>query len=100
MFCPNCGTQLASGVNFCPNCGTKVVAAATNDLDNRVMLLSLGNCARTTAAALLQQICGYSTEEALLIVDNAPIVIARGLNDAQARFLAQALAEYGLEVSV
>ena len=102
MFCPNCGTQLADGVNFCPNCGEKVaaIAQAVNDNDNRVMLLSLGNCARATAAALLHQICGYDTDDALLIVDNAPITVARGLNDDQARFLAQALSEYGLEVSV
>lgn len=100
MFCPNCGTQLDAGVNFCPNCGTKVAAVTTAAAENRVMLLSLGGCARPTAAALLQQICGYTAEEALLIVDNAPIVVARGLTDSQARYLAQALAEYGLEVSV
>jgi len=103
MFCPNCGTQLAAGVNFCPNCGTKVAAVTTvktAENDNRVMLVSLGDCARATASALLQQICGYSAEEALLILDNVPIVIARSLNDNQARYLAQALAEYGLEVSV
>lgn len=102
MFCPNCGTQLADGVNFCPNCGEKVaaIAQAANENDNRVMLLSLGNCARATAAALLHQICGYDTDDALLIVDNAPITVARNLNDDQARFLAQALCEYGLEVSV
>ncbi|MBR1822081.1 MAG: zinc ribbon domain-containing protein, partial [Clostridia bacterium] len=106
MFCPNCGTQLANGVNFCPNCGTQVSAIAATvtttaaSEGNMVMLLSLGSCARTTAAALLQQICGYASDEALLIVDSAPITVARGLNDAQARYLAQALAEYGLEVSV
>ncbi len=103
MFCPNCGTQLPAGVNFCPNCGTKVsgvTTVKTADNDNRVMLLSLGTCARTTAAALLAQICGYTTEEALLIVDNAPIVVARSLNDNQAMYLAQALTEFGLEVSV
>ncbi|MBR0367082.1 MAG: zinc ribbon domain-containing protein [Clostridia bacterium] len=106
MFCPNCGTQLAGGVNFCPNCGTRVndiartVAATDVNQGNTLMLLSLGTCARTTAAALLQQLCGYAPDEALLIVDSMPIKVARGLTDAQARYLAQAFSEYGLEVAV
>ena len=106
MFCPNCGTQLGNGVNFCPNCGTKVVAVTPMAINptaaqgNMVMLLSLGACARATAAVLLQQLCGYGTDEALIIVDSAPITVARGLTDAQARYLAQAFAEYGMEVSV
>ncbi len=101
MFCSNCGIQLAAGVNFCPNCGTRVKApAASTNQGNMVMLVSVGTSNRATAAALLARICGYSEEEALLIVDSAPITVARGLNDAQARYLAQALAEYGIEVSV
>ena len=101
MFCSNCGIQLAAGVNFCPNCGTRVIApAASTNPGNMVMLVSVGTSNRATAAALLARICGYSDEEALLIVDSAPITVARGLNDAQARYLAQALAEYGIEVSV
>ncbi len=103
MFCPNCGTQLGSGVNFCPNCGTKVatvVATQAVEKDNMVMLVSLGTCARTTAAALLSHVCGYASDDALLIVDNVPITVARGLTDAQARYLAQAFTEYGLEVSI
>lgn len=106
MFCPNCGTQLQDGVNFCPNCGTKVVAVTPMTVNpaaaqgNMLMLLSLGTCARATAAVLLQQLCGYDTDDALLIVDSAPITVARGLTDAQARYLAQAFSEYGMEVSV
>lgn len=23
MYCPNCGTEFADGVNFCPKCGTQ-----------------------------------------------------------------------------
>ena len=104
MFCPNCGTQLATGVNFCPECGTQVNniarTATVEEKGNRVMLVSLGDCARPTALALLQQVCGYSPEEAVLIIDNTPLTVARGLSDAQARYLAQAFAEYGMEVSV
>jgi len=101
MFCSNCGIQLSSGVNFCPNCGARVsVVTTAAQAGNMVMLVSVGNSNRATAAALLSRICGYSDEEALLIVDSAPITVARGLSDAQARYLAQALAEYGIEVSV
>lgn len=102
MFCPNCGTQLGAGVNFCPECGTKVTAtvAVVDARDNMLMLVSLGTCARTTAAALLQQVCGYDASDALLIVDSVPITVARSLTDAQARYLAQAFTEYGLEVSI
>jgi len=101
MFCSNCGIQLSAGVNFCPNCGTRVtVITNAASPGNMVMLVSLGTSTRGTAAALLSRICGYSDEDALLIADSAPITVARGLNDAQARYLAQALAEYGMEVSV
>ena len=100
MFCTNCGAQLPAGVNFCPNCGTRVTPVATTQPGYMVMLVSLGSGNRATAAALLARICGYSDEEALLIADSAPITVARGLSDAQARYLAQALAEYGIEVSV
>ena len=64
MFCPNCGTQLGAGDNFCPNCGTKVSNLTTGaNPGNMVMLLSLGACTRNTAAALLQQICGYQVRD-------------------------------------
>ena len=108
MYCPNCGTQLAAGINFCPNCGTKVntvvntavSATYTVEEGNMVMLVDMGTCARTTGANVLSSLCGYTNDEALLIVQNTPITVARGLSDAQARFLAQAMAEYGMDVSV
>ena len=101
MYCSNCGVPLADGVNFCPNCGTRVSPVVTATAPGyKVMLVSVGTGNRATAAALLSRICGYTEDEALLIADSAPIVVARGLSDAQARYLAQALAEYGIEVSV
>ena len=119
MFCSNCGAQVVTGANFCPNCGAALTSAAapvTNITsavgaasiagtagvagDNTVMILSLDSCPRATAVSLIQQLCGYTAEEAALIADSAPVAVARYLSDPQARCLAQALCEYGLEVAV
>lgn len=107
MFCSNCGSQIPDGSNFCANCGAQLTAAvvptivnATVGGDNSVMLLSLGACSAYNAAGLLQQLCGYSAEDAQTMVASVPIAIARGLTDAQANTLAQALCEYGLDISI
>ena len=116
MFCSNCGAQVADGANFCPNCGAQLNAVAATTVPtvataatpiptaavagDTVMLVSLGSCAPDNAACLLQQTCGYGADEALLIAQSAPCAVARGLTDAQARYLAQALSEYGMEISV
>ena len=107
MYCPNCGTLIGEGVNFCPNCGAQLKAVvqptvvATSAVEgNMVMVTSLGTCSQVTAAALFQQVCGYSAEEAALLAVNVPITVARKLTDSQARYLAQAFTEYGMEVSV
>lgn len=73
---------------------------AASYADNCVMLVSLGTCDAYTAADVLEETCGYTETDARLIVASTPITLARDLNDTQAAVLAQALCEYGMEVTV
>ena len=117
-YCVRCGQQLGDGMNFCPVCGTAVTAAGTQQeqpipiaetapaydpataTDYRVILFSRGSCSAANARALLRDILGYSSSEARNILTMAPVEIACNLNMAQALYLAQALTEYGIEVTV
>ena len=117
-FCVRCGQQLEDGMNFCPVCGTAVTAAEAavetpipivdttpaydpaTASDYRVILFSRGNCSAANARALLRDILGYSTSEARNILNMAPVEIACNMTMVQAMYLAQALTEYGIEVTV
>ena len=117
-FCVRCGQQLDEGMNYCPVCGTAVTAADTaaettipivdttpaydpaTASDYRVILFSRGSCSAANARALLRDILGYSASEARNILNIAPVEIACNMTMAQAMYLAQALTEYGIEVTV
>ena len=117
-FCVRCGQSLEDGMNFCPVCGTAVAATDTPQAqtipivdtapaydpatatDYRVILFSRGNCSAANARALLRDILGYSSSEARNILSMAPVEIACNMTMAQALYLAQALTEYGIEVTV
>ena len=124
IFCTNCGRALDDGTNFCPLCGTAVAVGADADTtasaatdpipvtqtvpvydpasaaDYRVILFSRGTCSAANARALLRDILGYSASEARNILNIVPVEIACNMNMAQAMYLAQALTEYGMEISV
>lgn len=104
--CPNCGAEAGIGARFCTYCGTQLSAAPGASYataaqgDYSVMLLSPGTCTAAAAAELVSDACGYTDAEAAELVRNAPITVARNLSETQAAYLAQALSEYGMEVSV
>lgn len=107
MYCPYCGTQLSDGVNYCPNCGAPVAAATITSItanradgDYRLILLNRGTCTKTQTVELLEDLLGYSTSLATQLYAGMPIEIAEGLTETQARYLAQAFAEYGVQVSI
>ncbi len=118
VFCVNCGRALDDGMRFCPLCGTAVSAedsygGATVPIteppssydpaaasDYRVILFSRGTCSAANARALLRDILGYTASEARNILTMAPVEIACNMTMAQAMYLAQALTEYGMSVSV
>lgn len=125
-FCAYCGTLIPDGSKFCSSCGAPVTAATVaqpvyqpvyqsvvtqpvvaqpviNPVISSglsVMLVSTGSCPRSAADDLISDICGYSDYEADQIIANTPITIAQELTESQATYLAQALSEYGMEVSV
>ncbi|MBE5808774.1 MAG: hypothetical protein E7317_10615 [Clostridiales bacterium] len=103
-YCSNCGVLIDGVVRYCPNCGVAVnLAAATNagvQGDYRIILISKGTCSRTNAINLLEDLFEYTTAQAATIVDSAPMEAALGLTATQAQYIAQAMTEYGMDVSV
>ena len=118
VFCVNCGRALDDGMRFCPLCGTAVSSAdpsaetpapisgttpsydPASASDYRVILFSRGSCSAANARALLRDILGYTASEARNILAMVPMEIACSMTMAQAMYLAQALTEYGMSVSV
>ena len=104
-------------MNFCPSCGTPVNAPASAPIntpaaeqsvvntqnalaDYRLILLSVGDCTKKNAAEMTEDLFGYSASDAKKLVNAAPVEIACGLTGEQAQYLAQAMTEYGMQVSV
>ncbi len=107
MYCPYCGNQLNEGVNFCPNCGAPVEATQTISItanqaegNYRLILISRGTCTKAATVELLEDLLGYSETIAAQLYANMPVEIAEGLTEPQARYTAQAFAEYGVSVSI
>ncbi len=112
-YCQHCGAAITTDARFCAYCGaalelpvttsqaTAVLSSQTTAVgDYSVILLSQGACSRNEAVRLITAACGYTGEEALLLVETAPVTLARELPRLQAVCLAQALTEKGMEVSL
>ena len=115
-FCPHCGTQVAQSANFCPNCGKNLATASAGTVVSptvasgvnsvytgdgyAVMLVSVGTATAAVAADLISDTCGYTDAEALVLVGNAPTLIAQNLTRQQAVYLSQCMTEYGLEAAI
>ena len=120
-FCEYCGSALNAGVRFCPNCGAPTpvaVSAASSSggsaanpfstifsgttpvADYDIVLISTGICPRSVCVDLLEDTMGYTQGEATRLVGAMPVKIARSMGRRQARVVAQALAEYGVQVAI
>lgn len=109
--CEYCGQLIENGSRFCANCGAPVTATQTKVESQEstmvsgsgnysVILVSLGNCTKAAAADLLEDTLGYSEAESSDLFLMLPAQVAQMLNNQQANYLAQAMTEYGMEVSV
>ena len=117
-FCPYCGNTVTAEMRFCPACGREQPAAgagaAAEDartaapdtaavpgaLQHRIVLRSANSCPRPNALHLLESLLGYSAEEAYSLLSCLPTEIAHDLSAEQALYVAQALSENGMQVSV
>ena len=105
-YCPNCGKLIADSANFCQYCGADVanvlISEEPDDLDTgyRVVVFSRGSCTAKTAREVLADLLGYTLSTAKELLDECPVEVADELSELQALTIAQALAEYGMEVTV
>lgn len=116
-FCSQCGAAVTANMRFCPSCGCQLAGetalstqvseeaytSAVQPLeygDFKVVLISSGACGTADALALLEDILGYTSAKARSILRAVPTEVAQNLTLTQAQYIAQALTEYGMEVSV
>jgi len=119
MYCPYCGNEVNESMSFCPYCGkalstTVVSTSTTTDLsslslsskavdvggDYSVVLVSQGDCSKSYAADLLEDLLNYSESQSEKLIDKMPTEIAQELSYEQAQAVAQVLTEYGLKVAI
>lgn len=109
MYCPNCGAEIANGINFCPYCGTALTSATaltttvssiTPANEYQLILVSRGTCDTSTLKSLLSDVFNYSSAEASSLVNNMPVQIAQNLSEEEASVIAQMFSEYGAEITV
>ena len=114
-YCEYCGQLIETGARFCASCGAPVPAEqnvqdttvsgqgatiVSGGGNYSVILTSLGTCTEAAAADLLEDTLGYSENESADLFEMLPAQIAQMLTRQQANYLAQAMTEYGMEVSV
>lgn len=88
-------TETVVNTYTAPNAGAYVDTG-----DYKIILLGRGTCRINDAAELLEDILGYSAVQAKGLIRVAPAEIACSLSLTQAQYIAQALTEYGMQVSV
>ena len=112
-YCPKCGTSVSSTARYCSNCGCALSSSepvayladladepADRDDGYRVILFSRGTCSLKNTREVLSDLLGYTSSTVSDLLDNAPVEIADELTEIQAVTIAQALAEYGMEVTI
>ena len=117
-YCPECGRQVSEHAVNCPGCGYPIAellkrkqaeeakqAAAVPDYTNpaeggyNVFLAQEGESI-TATAQILADVCGYTFADAYALASNLPTIVVYNATLTQAKAAANALADYGLDVSV
>ncbi|MBO2516205.1 MAG: hypothetical protein CW338_02870 [Clostridiales bacterium] len=119
-FCPACGTslnQIFQSADIQPVVSPQPVIVSqpvvttinapvvqtfqsANPNDYIVILLDVGNCTKTAARDIFEELLGYTVTQARKLTDNCPIQLACCLSHEQALYICQLLTEYGMSVAV
>ncbi len=109
-YCSKCGASCADDARFCHYCGNSLAVNAVStvvdvepvdlEVGYRVVLFSIGTCKKSTAKEVLADLIGYTPSTVADLIKEAPVEIADELSYQQALIIAQAMAEYGMEVTI
>ena len=116
-FCPYCGRKIQTaseivekdtmeslwnGISTEDVLDAESVVVEPEDIDEgyRVVLISRGSCTLKMAKEVICDLLGYASATVTDLLAEMPVELADELNERQAVVLAQALAEYGMEVTV
>ncbi len=121
IYCEYCGQGMDENDSYCPNCHAPAPAhvtassyaepvaepdddgidtVSTGSGEYSVALESLGTCDTSRATDIFRKALGYSIIESQKLIDAIPTDCAENLSKEQATYIAQALTEYGMEVTV
>ena len=120
IYCEYCGQGMDENDAYCKNCGApapvhfsapevqettedtsaNVTSASTGDGDYSVAIESIGSCSVTNATDILREALGYTIIEAQQLLGAVPTDCASNLSKEQATYIAQALTEYGMSVTI
>lgn len=112
--CEYCGRTITRDMEVCEGCGAPIPESAFEEEKGttqnrktaskssgyRLILVSCGTCSESKAEDLLEDLLGYGSGECREIVESLPSEAACGLTSEQAVYLAQAMTEYGMQVSI
>ena len=117
-FCPYCGSRIRTAseivqedtaASILSGISTEdpidvepVTVLEPEDIEEgyRVVLISRGTCTAKMAKEVICDLLGYTATTATSLLEEVPVELADELNERQAVVLAQALAEYGMQVTV
>ena len=107
-YCAYCGASVADDARYCSNCGAALTDELSSSLSEpadrnvgyRIILVSRGTCSNKQAREVLCDLLGYNTATAKDLLNNVPLEIADELTELQAVTIAQALCEYGMNVTI
>lgn len=108
MFCSQCGIQTIEGAAFCQKCGAKLHvdeveksfagSTVTDDLFD-VSLIDIGEN-KVKVIKVVMEITGLDIKDAKELVEKSPVLLKRGVTEAEAQSVKMLLQDVGAQVTI